>query len=64
MAKYPMDPYKFEAKDIKRRLSKMEKQFANLLARYERMILKQARVDATRQAVIEEFQEHLEQIRK
>ncbi len=64
MGNYPMDPYRFEAKDIKRRLTKLEKAFARLLARYDRMILMNARVDAGRQAVIEEFQEHLENIRK
>ncbi len=59
-----MDPYKFEAKDIKRRLTKLENAFGRLLACYDRMILKQAREDAHRQILLEEFAEHLEQTKK
>ncbi len=62
--KYPMDPYKFEAKDIKRRLTALEKAFTRLLARYDRMILKSAREDMNRQILLEEFSEHLEQTKK
>ncbi len=61
MVKYPMDPYKFESRDIKRRLTKLEKAFQRLLARYDRMVLKQGREDIERQLVLEEFQQHLEE---
>ncbi len=62
MPKYPMDPYKFEAKDIKRRLNALEKAFTRLLARYDRMILKQVRDDRTRQTTLDELERVVQNI--
>ncbi len=58
---YPqnMDPDRFQMKDLKRRLAKLETAHKRLLARYERMILARIRIDASQLALNDEIQNHL-----
>jgi len=64
MSKYPMNPDKFQMKDIKRRLTQVEGAHKRLLARYDRMILKGARKDIELALLLEEFQAHLAAVKK
>ncbi len=55
MAKYPMNPDRFQMKDLKRRVAALEKSLNKLTTRYDRMILRQDRRDTQTREDLEEL---------